>query len=158
MLVDNNSPQLMPVPQNVTMIQSPTPMIQVMPAAFQPVPYFPATIIPSGSTTPLEFVPVGMPQLVVNPVGAFPGQQTPAPVASQSPMSIKFKGSGQFDVQMGNQGQVVIPQQGGMVPYVVQARNGGMVATSVLNGLDDAPSSPITLIALAALVYFALKK
>ncbi len=56
MLIGPSGPKLMPLPQSVTMIQAPHPMMQIGPAIYQPVPYAPASDVPVGNGARTAFI------------------------------------------------------------------------------------------------------
>ncbi len=148
MLIGDNTPQLMPVPQSMNVIQSPDPKIQVTPAIYQPVPYAPATEVPVASISPsLDFSEPDLPQEVITPEVSGPLVQSA--MSQQQPI---------IAAHLAPSMEVKNPQAA--VPFMVSSRAGGMVA---MNGLDESNgdakiASWLALIALGLVAYGFLRK
>jgi len=145
MLIGKITPKLMPVPQAMTVIQSPDPKISVTPAIYQPVPYAPASDVPVASTAVLDFSEPDLPQYVAASTPQAGGPLAQSEMSQQQPL---------ITPELEPSTEVRNPQAA--VPFMVAGRSGGTVAMQGLN--DSSSDSWLTLGAIALVAYVLIRK
>ncbi len=149
MLIGDITPKLMPVPQAMTVIQSPDPRVQVTPAIYQPVPYAPASEVPVSSAAVLDFSEPDLPQEIVM-------QSAQGPLA-RSEMAQQQIVAPELTPSVAVRNPIAGPGAVPAVPFMVSSRSGGMVAMAGLEGDNSGSWLALGAIALALYVAFGKK-